>query len=257
MLSFLGTLGSGLFGGIGQAMNFAQNAYLQKMQNQFNLDMWNRNNEYNSPQAQMERFKSAGLNPNLIYSQGSPGLSSAPPQQNAPQGAEWSKPMQELGKAFNIENLKTIIANRKKAEADADSARTNADMQRDEYQGMKSFGENAWYDPQTGKFGFDSPFKQYINAGGPNPYGFYKMMDYMSRNFRSAELIPYRSALYEWQKRYLVPQVQMLNYERDKQPVTFLVNTIGKGVRTAADAVGIFTPKNWFVPRTSFNPYSN
>jgi len=30
-------------------------------------------NAYNSPSAQMARFKSAGLNPNLVYSQGNPG----------------------------------------------------------------------------------------------------------------------------------------------------------------------------------------
>lgn len=31
---------------------------------QFNLDMWNKNNEYNSPAAQLERAKAAGINPN-------------------------------------------------------------------------------------------------------------------------------------------------------------------------------------------------
>lgn len=34
---------------------------------------WAMQNEYNSPKAQMERFKAAGLNPNLIYGQGSEG----------------------------------------------------------------------------------------------------------------------------------------------------------------------------------------
>lgn len=32
-------------------------------------DMWNATNAYNTPQAQMERYKAAGLNPNLIYGQ--------------------------------------------------------------------------------------------------------------------------------------------------------------------------------------------
>lgn len=35
------------------------------------LDMWNRNNEYNTPTNQMARLKSAGLNPNLVYGTGS------------------------------------------------------------------------------------------------------------------------------------------------------------------------------------------
>ena len=37
------------------------------MQHQTALDDWNRQNEYNSPAAQMGRNKDAGLNPNLIY----------------------------------------------------------------------------------------------------------------------------------------------------------------------------------------------
>lgn len=36
---------------------------------QWSLDDWNRNNEYNSPASQMERFRKAGLNPNLMYGQ--------------------------------------------------------------------------------------------------------------------------------------------------------------------------------------------
>lgn len=42
-------------------------------QNAWNLDMWNRQNEYNSPSAQMSRLKAAGLNPDLMYGNGSAG----------------------------------------------------------------------------------------------------------------------------------------------------------------------------------------
>lgn len=35
-----------------------------------------RDSAYNSPSAQMQRFKDAGLNPNLIYGQGTPGITS-------------------------------------------------------------------------------------------------------------------------------------------------------------------------------------
>lgn len=41
------------------------------------LEMWNKANEYNSPQNQMQRFEDAGLNKHLIYSQGQPGLASS------------------------------------------------------------------------------------------------------------------------------------------------------------------------------------
>lgn len=44
--------------------------YLLKQQEQaYNLELWNLQNEYNTPQAQMARFQDAGLNPFLIYSQ--------------------------------------------------------------------------------------------------------------------------------------------------------------------------------------------
>lgn len=47
---------------------------------QRSLDMWHMQNAYNSPQAQMQRFQQAGLNPHLIYGQGTPGQAMAPPQ---------------------------------------------------------------------------------------------------------------------------------------------------------------------------------
>lgn len=40
---------------------------------QWALQDWERNNAYNSPAQQMQRFKEAGLNPNLIYGQGNNG----------------------------------------------------------------------------------------------------------------------------------------------------------------------------------------
>ncbi|MBQ8501023.1 MAG: hypothetical protein IJ494_01780 [Bacteroides sp.] len=42
---------------------------LARQQNQWNIEQWNRENAYNSPTAQMSRFKAAGLNPDLIYGQ--------------------------------------------------------------------------------------------------------------------------------------------------------------------------------------------
>lgn len=49
---------------------FAQNQLLQQQAYNQNLAMWSAQNEYNSPLAQMNRLKSAGLNPNLVYGGG-------------------------------------------------------------------------------------------------------------------------------------------------------------------------------------------
>lgn len=62
-----------------------KNLELANYQYQQQKEMFNLSNAYNSPTAQMQRFKDAGLNPNLIYGQGSPG--NAPnvlPQYKAP-----------------------------------------------------------------------------------------------------------------------------------------------------------------------------
>lgn len=47
---------------------------------QRSVNMWNAQNAYNDPQSQMQRFVAAGLNPHLMYGQGSSGLASSPPQ---------------------------------------------------------------------------------------------------------------------------------------------------------------------------------
>lgn len=49
------------------------NKELADYQYQKNLESWKLQNEYNTPAAQMQRFKDAGLNPNLIYGQGNAG----------------------------------------------------------------------------------------------------------------------------------------------------------------------------------------
>lgn len=59
----------------------AANMRLAQFQYSKDLEMWNRTNEYNSPENQMLRLKAAGLNPNLVY--GNQGGVAG----NAPQGS--------------------------------------------------------------------------------------------------------------------------------------------------------------------------
>lgn len=51
---------------------------------QRSVEMWNMQNAYNSPQAQMARFKEAGLNPHLMYGQGNAGNASSAPSYQPP-----------------------------------------------------------------------------------------------------------------------------------------------------------------------------
>lgn len=70
-LPVIGGAVSGLLGG--RSVSRANEANIEWAREQMNtqrswaLEDWNRNNQYNSPEAQMQRLKDAGLNPNLVY----------------------------------------------------------------------------------------------------------------------------------------------------------------------------------------------
>lgn len=53
----------------GQDKANQQNKLLAQQGNEWNIEQWNRENQYNLPSEQMQRYKDAGLNPNLIYGQ--------------------------------------------------------------------------------------------------------------------------------------------------------------------------------------------
>ena len=82
---FSGSVGGALLNaGLGVVGNFLGNKQAEKnqqKQNEFNAAeaqktrdwqemMWNKNNEYNTPLAQVNRLHEAGLNPNLVYGNG-------------------------------------------------------------------------------------------------------------------------------------------------------------------------------------------
>lgn len=82
-----GSLVGGALGAIGQNHQNKVNQRLQRDQNEWNakqasqankwnMEQWQRENEYNAPAQQMQRLEAAGLNPNLMYSQGNVGTAS-------------------------------------------------------------------------------------------------------------------------------------------------------------------------------------
>ena len=72
---------------------------LGKYQNQYNEWNWNKENLYNSPASQMDRWKEAGLSTNLMYGQGTPGNASQPAN------AEISKSTDSIGVSSGIDRL--------------------------------------------------------------------------------------------------------------------------------------------------------
>lgn len=69
-------LGTGINAASQGSMNKKTRKWNEKqyqLQRENALSDWHMQNDYNSPAAQMQRFKDAGLNPHLIYGQGNPG----------------------------------------------------------------------------------------------------------------------------------------------------------------------------------------
>lgn len=117
-----------------------QNAWdLVANQQQFQTDMWNKNNEYNSASAQRERLEAAGLNPYMMMNGGSAGTAQAmsgsagaAPSGGAPSGqgvtpptatpysVDYSGITAGLGRAIDV---LSSMPDRKVKEAQADNLR--------------------------------------------------------------------------------------------------------------------------------------
>jgi len=77
------------------------NKELAQYEWQKNIEMWNMQNAYNTPANQMARYREAGLNPNLIYGQGTPG--------NATHAPVYSKPRMEAPRVPDISELASAV----------------------------------------------------------------------------------------------------------------------------------------------------
>lgn len=145
--SLIGSGISALGGLVGSNVSYNTSKKLLDRQNQYNrdmadlayerdLDMWNRQNAYNSPVEQISRLKEAGLNPVLMYGSGSSatGNASNAPSYNAP-----TSDIQHYNGDFGISQAANAVSNginsyistqRQLAEiraTDAATSKTNAD----------------------------------------------------------------------------------------------------------------------------------
>lgn len=121
---------------VGSLINWGATAQQNKKNRQFaremsdlewqrNLEMWEKQNAYNSPEAQMQRFRQAGLNPHLIYGKGTPGNATNLPNYNAP---KW----QGVPPQIAIPNMVAMYNDlrRTKIMSDATQAKIEVDRER-------------------------------------------------------------------------------------------------------------------------------
>lgn len=102
----------GLFNSIGtNRQNFASRQFSREMYNKTrndNLEFWAMQNEYNSPQAQMQRLQEAGLNPALMYGSGAAGGNAGSIPTPETQSAQFRNP--EWGTGISAAGLTGINA---------------------------------------------------------------------------------------------------------------------------------------------------
>lgn len=82
---------------------FNRKAYNQQKSDA--LDNWNRQNAFNSPSAQMDRFRTAGLNPNLIYGQSNSAGAIHLPKKEVTQAPNVVQDTMSSMSAYNLQGI--------------------------------------------------------------------------------------------------------------------------------------------------------
>lgn len=126
--------------------NEAQRRYnlmLAEKQNKWNIEQWQRNNDYNTPSAVMSRLRSAGINPHMYYSKGNAmgGASTSSPEMTSGAPAEAVDTSGMLGqttygqsvqmamdKAVQVASIRKLNADTRLTEQKADTEEYNTDI---------------------------------------------------------------------------------------------------------------------------------
>ena len=122
--------------------NNIANQQLQASQNAWNLEQWNRENDYNSASSQRSRLEAAGLNPYMMMNGGDAGSASSltsapytPSQQVSVSPVNYAQGISDAVNGFL--NTQMLKANVKTAEANALKATAEAN---------KTAAETPWVD---------------------------------------------------------------------------------------------------------------
>lgn len=96
-LSWLPVIGTAI-NAWSQERNLEENANQARIQREWQEEMWNKNNEYNTPLSQKQRLEDAGINPYSVLAQGGAdsGNSSSPVQPYQRAEANFHSPLMRM-----------------------------------------------------------------------------------------------------------------------------------------------------------------
>lgn len=137
----LSLISSGI-GGIGNIISSAlynhQAKKLIDYQYKKNVQMWNMQNEYNSPSSQMQRLTEAGLNPNLIYgSSANAGNADSMPSYGVPNQKQYGADLGFISSMDSALQMLTAEANIKNLEAQNANIKAQTNKTNIEAEGSK------------------------------------------------------------------------------------------------------------------------
>lgn len=227
---------------LGDMFNYATQKQQLEQQNQANrsmanyqyskdLEMWNAQNEYNTPENQMLRLKEAGLNPNLIYGTGAKGATGNAtgqlPKYNAPTIKKQFNP--NINAPNVIGQYVNLLLGTEQADLLAEQRKTQETIQN--YNTTRKFIADAQY------WGTQDA------SGGQTKLGAYH---YQNQNLanqakinQSTALYRQRQAEYSKAQRDLVEQnTRYRTQQNDWYSRLMISNMINSGLRSASSMVG-------------------
>lgn len=145
VISSVGSLASSIAGTSSASKNAEKDREFTREENQKNRDwqesMWNKQNEYNTPQAQIGRLQAAGLNPALAYGSITDGAASSA---GTPSTSSNANPSQSPSAFANMANQFTQMANLDLIKSQAAKNYADADKAREDTKG--SANNNKFFD---------------------------------------------------------------------------------------------------------------
>lgn len=132
----IGQMTSGILNYFSQKQTNKANKELAELAYQQNVEQWERENAYNHPSAQMSRLQEAGLNPNLVYGNGSAVQTSAhSPQMSYPQ---MQAPQMHLSTPMSISPLNSAQQAVLTSQAELNAAKVISEIANANYLGAQT-----------------------------------------------------------------------------------------------------------------------